>query len=606
MENISIEELKSRYHWLSISPIGKNLEEDNGEIIAPICDINEPNFTILLNVIRFWGIIEFSLELLDELMKFELKEIKQAINKTIHRKEERKFYKKIYRFVENKNNKKLCNIAVIYKYFDILQYAKMKGCKWNTKTYKLAAKTGNIKILKYLYDNGCKQDCNAHWAIAKNGHFKCLEFIKCSLSKNSLLYAIQKGIPNCLKYLKTQNFVFDEETYFLSVYYNHIEIVKVLHENKCPYYNNITEDAIINGHLEIVKFFVENNYELDNDAIYKAAKYGYVEIMKYLYENGFSLIGDICGVCSSNFECLKYAREIGCEWGHILKKGISTRSFECLKFAYEDGCPFNKNSWKAVKDGGLDCLEFFYKNNYTKNPNICSEIACNLELLKYAHEHGFVWDSNVCCRAAYCGNLECLKYAHENGCSWNLNVYEIANNRKNEEILKYLEDNGWKKEKLIDGSIYFFEVLKISKEKRDNEYSWLKSSPVELEEDILAPVCHINESNFLILFNVIRFWKITEFSFELLDELKKFYPNTKSIIENMIEDEKEKEFYMKIPRFLEFRSPYFIACEYGYLDILKYAHEFHGIYNHEHLYTMAKKNKHFECVKFLEENGYQL
>jgi hypothetical protein len=54
----------------------------------------------------------------------------------------------------------------------------------------------------------------------------------------------------------------------------------------------------------------------------------------------------------------------------------------------------------------------------TIDNNICYVAAGNgyLDLLKYAHNHGYFWDKLTCYFALKRKHLECLKYAYENGC----------------------------------------------------------------------------------------------------------------------------------------------------------------------------------------------
>ncbi len=41
-----------------------------------------------------------------------------------------------------------------------------------------------------------------------------------------------------------------------------------------------------------------------------------------------------------------------------------------------------------------------------------------LEVLKWAHENGCYWNSQICAYAAHGGHLELLKWARANGCEW--------------------------------------------------------------------------------------------------------------------------------------------------------------------------------------------
>ena len=42
-----------------------------------------------------------------------------------------------------------------------------------------------------------------------------------------------------------------------------------------------------------------------------------------------------------------------------------------------------------------------------------------MEVLRYAHENGCLWDEETCAAAAEGGHLNVLKYARKNGCPWN-------------------------------------------------------------------------------------------------------------------------------------------------------------------------------------------
>jgi len=88
----------------------------------------------------------------------------------------------------------------------------------------------------------------------------------------------------------------------------------------------------------------------------------------------------------------------------------------------------------------------------TSDEKMCGYFASvgNLELLKYAHENGYSWDSLTCYYAVECVHLECLKYAHENGCEWDSSTCSNAAANGHLECLRYAHENGcdW------DSSIY--------------------------------------------------------------------------------------------------------------------------------------------------------
>lgn len=65
-----------------------------------------------------------------------------------------------------------------------------------------------------------------------------------------------------------------------------------------------------------------------------------------------------------------------------------------------------------------------------------------LQCLKYVHENGCPWDSNLCTEAGQRGHLVCLTYAHEHGCPWNEKTYRATAEGGHIACLKYVHMNG--------------------------------------------------------------------------------------------------------------------------------------------------------------------
>ncbi|KAL6043262.1 Ankyrin repeat-containing protein, partial [Balamuthia mandrillaris] len=119
--------------------------------------------------------------------------------------------------------------------------------------------------------------------------------------------------------------------------------------------------------------------------------------------------------------------------------------FEVLKWALENGCPWDKFAfWWAAHRGYLDMVKWLFANHYTEKKDI--EVhSTHLEVLDWAHEHGFllspasfysaaegglmevmlwgldhghVWDPETSAHAASGGQLEMLKWARKKGYPW--------------------------------------------------------------------------------------------------------------------------------------------------------------------------------------------
>ncbi|ATZ81196.1 ankyrin repeat domain-containing protein [Bodo saltans virus] len=153
-----------------------------------------------------------------------------------------------------------------------------------------------------------------------------------------------------------------------------------------------------------------------------AASKGHLECLKYLHENDCPWDEETCEYAASkgHLECLKYAHENGCPCDiNTCLNAAYYGQLECLKYAHENGCPWNANTCLyAAQNGHLECLKYAHDNGCPWNKWTCEIAAQNghLECLKYLHENGCHWSKDTYRFAKRNGHLECVQYARENGC----------------------------------------------------------------------------------------------------------------------------------------------------------------------------------------------
>ena len=91
---------------------------------------------------------------------------------------------------------------------------------------------------------------------------------------------------------------------------------------------------------------------------------------------------------------------------------------EILKYTHESGCLWNTHTCRFAAGGHLECLKYAHEHGCPWDEDTCRAAAQgHLECLIYARENECPWDEQTC-RAAAQGHLECLKYAYENECPW--------------------------------------------------------------------------------------------------------------------------------------------------------------------------------------------
>lgn len=393
-----MEILRQEYNWLAISPIGKELEENGDEIIAPVCHINELNFSTLLNVIRFWGFVDFPDELFDELKKFNIQEVKEVINNLHYT--ESAFYSKIWRFIEGQY---LCDKAAFYNNLDILTHVHNKRVKkgikmkWNKRTCHNAARGKSLKCLKYLHDNGCEWDDIVTLISVQQGNLEMLKYAyenNCPLNPNCCKWAIIKGDLTILKYLVT---------------------------NGCPLIKRVSCEHVLD--LEILNY-LEKNFCPDYILIFSnAIKNSKIEIVKHLHKMGFSLNEYIFGLAINFYQSNKI------------------ESTQILEYLHENRCPYNLDFWKSVRD--IKILQFLHHHGYTFNKSLPIRYTAegNFECLIYICENGCQLDKQCYINAIKNRYIEIVKYLYEKNCPWDEDVYKVCLEKDDIISLDFLYQN---------------------------------------------------------------------------------------------------------------------------------------------------------------------
>lgn len=102
----------------------------------------------------------------------------------------------------------LCRFAVKTNDLELLQWARQKGCLWDSGICSLAAEKGNLDILMWVRQNGCPWDSLTCSAAANHGHLNVLQWaIKngCETSMWIVSLAAYANQLNVLQWALQQN-----------------------------------------------------------------------------------------------------------------------------------------------------------------------------------------------------------------------------------------------------------------------------------------------------------------------------------------------------------------------------------------------------------------
>ena len=142
----------------------------------------------------------------------------------------------------------------------------------------------------------------------------------------------------------------------------------------------------------------------------------------------------------------------GCTWqreeDETCEKIATGGNLEVLRWAREHGCPWGVDTCAGAAGGGhLEVLQWAREHGCRWDVMTCACAAESgqMEVLRWAREHDCPWDDETNLLAAFEGQLEVLVWAEERGCPWAEGVCTVAAQGGQLEVLKWLwkQDRPW-------------------------------------------------------------------------------------------------------------------------------------------------------------------
>jgi hypothetical protein len=157
----------------------------------------------------------------------------------------------------------------------------------------------------------------------------------------------------------------------------------------------LCQAAARSGHLEELKVMRENGCPWDRSTCWAAARGGHLEVLQWARANGCPWDKEMCTWAAEggHLEVLQWARANGCTWDEETCAGAAEGAhIEVLQWLRANGCPWDHQTcWRAAAGG-------------------------HLEVLQWARANGCPWDGHTRRQASAKGHHELLKWAIANGC----------------------------------------------------------------------------------------------------------------------------------------------------------------------------------------------
>ncbi|GFH57206.1 hypothetical protein CTEN210_13682 [Chaetoceros tenuissimus] len=249
-----------------------------------------------------------------------------------------------------------------------------------------AAYGGHLKCLEFLHSHGCQFDSGICAETAARGHLNCLRFLheqSCPWDEESCGRAAAGGHLHCLRFLHEKSCPWDEECFYYAISGKSLPCLKFLYEKGCPRYEEgkCLLVAIRFCHLESLRYFHENGYQLSAQCFHEAVTavgfdWADREILKYLHDNKcpFDDYSYSEAIKYRKWSIVRFFVKHGYPMSskHLELAVSKTNDDQMLQFFHEHGFEFTeKCSSDAAQLGNFDSLYYLVENGHAFNAIEC-------------------------------------------------------------------------------------------------------------------------------------------------------------------------------------------------------------------------------------------
>ena len=218
---------------------------------------------------------------------------------------------------------------------------------------------------------------------------------------------------------------------------------------------HIIQVASIGGYVDVMKKYwsdipeKKKSLSMNERTCSSAARQGHLEVLKWLRSEGCPWNGGTCSLAAANghLEILKWLRSEGCPWdARACTTAAEMGDLEILKWLRSEGCPWTEYACTyAAACGHLEVLKWLRSEGCPWDADACRYAARrgHLEILKWLRSEGCPWDEyEVCWVAAEVGHLSVLKHLMSEGCTWDRDFTDALEEEGRIEALEWLVSLG--------------------------------------------------------------------------------------------------------------------------------------------------------------------
>lgn len=309
-----------------------------------------------------------------------------------------------------KDDENIEKYAVKYGSIEIIEWLH-QTYDWNEESVLWAIQKGRLNILRWLRKNGCRFNKKSFSYAAKYGHLHILNYlerwkgnrqISSSYKYDACNKAAEYGQLDCLKWLKARDFPCFEHVCDNAAKKGHLHILVWARslDPPCPWSETTSYLAAKEGHLHILEWMYHQDPPCpwSERITTNAVYFNNGKLLEWLKNKNHPSLWNDDLTCSTSLDMLKWLRNLN------------------------PPCPWSEYTLiNAATKRDWDLFIWAREHGCPWNEKTCAAIAStrNLNMLQWSVERDCPWNEKTCSEAAAHGYLDILQWARERGCPWN-------------------------------------------------------------------------------------------------------------------------------------------------------------------------------------------
>jgi len=199
-------------------------------------------------------------------------------------------------------------------HFEVLQWLEANGCPIHDKVCETVAKHGNIAIIQYFLYKGYEWTPNAFCETALHGQLELAKWVEINVASfrgnpHVCALAAENSHLNMLKWLRDQQCPWDSDTTRMAAYNGNLDLLDWALSSECPWTETCFAYATRKGDLKVLKGLRTRGLQWGAACCLAAVEYNHLHVLQWLVENDCPCDWNVCWRAAHTRDMIAWVEE---------------------------------------------------------------------------------------------------------------------------------------------------------------------------------------------------------------------------------------------------------------------------------------------------------